>query len=61
LNRSTLQQKKRKETVTHVGKKASLTALTADSLGEQRCRISDKNRQVDNPSAVAKGTADKSI
>jgi hypothetical protein len=40
--------------------KAKSTTLTADSLGEQRCRISDKNRQIDNPSAVAKGTAEKS-
>jgi hypothetical protein len=44
----------------HMKAKANWTALTADSLGEQRCRISDKNRQVDNPSAVAKGTADTS-
>jgi hypothetical protein len=57
LNRSILQQKKKP---LHVKAKAKSTTLTADSLGEQHCRISDKNRQVDNPSAVAKGTAEKS-
>jgi hypothetical protein len=41
--------------------KANSTTLTADSLGEERFQISDENRQVDNPSAVAKGTAENCI
>jgi hypothetical protein len=52
-------KKKEKKTLHVKAKVNTTTTLTADSLGEQRCRISDKNRQVDNPSAIAKGTAEK--
>jgi hypothetical protein len=58
LNGSILQQNIKQPL--QVKASANSTIITAGSLGEQRCRISDKNRQVDNPSAVGKGTADKS-